>query len=115
VPTVQLDRKITVQQYVIGRDAAFGGEQRTWADVCTVWAGFTEFPGTEQVITNTRVAARKASFRVRWRGDLVPSQASTFRVKYGARTFLVDGPATEIGRREWLDLNATEFSDVLPS
>jgi head-tail adaptor len=112
MPTVQLDRKITVQQYVIGRDPTFGSEQRSWVDVCTVWAGFSEWPGTEQVVTNARVASRKASFRVRWRADLVPAQASTFRVHYGTRTFMVDGPGTEIGRREWLDLNATEYSDV---
>jgi len=112
MPTVQLDRKITVQQYTLNRDADFGSEQRVWIDICTVWAAFAEFPGIEQVSTHARVASRKASFRVRWRASLVPEQASTFRVHYGTRTFMVDGPATEVGRREWLDLNATEYSDV---
>ena len=103
----QLDRRVTLQQPVITRDADFGAELRTWADVATVWARISEDTASEAVQAEERVLTRLISVRMRYRADI----STTWRLIYGARLFRIDG-SLEVGRRRFMDISCVEYSDV---
>ena len=103
----QLDRRVTLQQPVITRDADFGAEIKTWANVAIVWACISEDTASEAVQADERVLTRLISVRVRYRADI----STTWRLVYGTRTFRIDG-SLEVGRRRFLDLACVEYSDV---
>ena len=66
----QLDRRVTLQQPVITRDADFGAEIKTWANVAIVWACISEDTASEAVQADERVLTRLISVRVRYRADM---------------------------------------------
>lgn len=106
MPAADLDRRVTLQQPVTVRDAAYGGEQTSWQTVATVWARVTERMASEATAEGLqRVMTRQITVRIRHRADV----ASTWRLQYGNRVLHITG-VVEQGRREWLDLHCEERS-----
>jgi SPP1 family predicted phage head-tail adaptor len=108
----ELDRRITIERKVVGRDADFGSEVISWSTLAEVWAKVEDVPemsrgGAEAVRADQRVATTRTNVRVRYRSDVT----SDMRVRLAdrGRTLQIVG-ITEAGSREWTDLLCEEFS-----
>lgn len=108
LPAGDLDRRITLEQATVVRDAAFNAETiaEPWPVLATVWANVTEGPRTEDASGNLRLASRRAIFRIRWRSDV----AATMRIGYAGQKFRILGDPTEVGRKVALDIEAEAYS-----
>lgn len=73
-----LRHRITIQRPVAGQDAA-GQPSTTWTDVCTVWADVRYLNGLEAIRADARTGVRRASVRIRYRGDIT----TAMRVVHG--------------------------------
>lgn len=103
----ELDRTIIFQRPIA--DTSFdGGGSGTWEDVAAVRASVLDvLPSrAEAIVQVVDIASRPARIRTRYRSDITPDM----RILFGARVMqIVSGPA-EIGRREGLELMATDYS-----
>lgn len=94
----KLDRRVTIQERTVARDAA-GGETVTWVDRATVWAAKVDVTGRELLMASQMVETAQARFRIRYRSDV----EQTDRVVYDGVAYDIQHKA-EIGRREGLEL-----------
>lgn len=103
-----LDRRVTIEALSVVRDADTGAEQRSWADVATVWAHVRESSTSNAGLSGDAVAAyaRPTKVRIRWR-DL---SRETHRLSIGDRVLRIIGTA-QIGRRVWLEMACEEWSN----
>lgn len=72
----KLDRLITIQELVTGRDAA-GGVTKTWVDFAAdIWGGVMYLSGIETIKADAPVAVRKCSWEIRY----LPGVVETMRI-----------------------------------
>lgn len=79
----KLNRRITIQQRALTRDAV-GGKVETWADVRNVSAELVMQKGSESVIANSDRATRDTQFRIRHFTGL---NEQDFRILYQLRFY----------------------------
>ena len=99
----QLDRRCSVLAPVDTRDAS-GGPVVAYAIERTIWCRRDDAGGRE---TRTSDALRGESdcvFTVRWFAGL----NSTKRIECEGRTYTITAPPSEIGRRQWWEIMASE-------
>ena len=102
----ELDRRVTLEQAAITRDPSFGGEQPVWSTLATVWAKVVEGPRAEDASAQLRLAARRATFTVRYRSDIT----AKMRIGYAGQKFRIVGDPAELGRKVGLVIEAEAFS-----
>lgn len=68
----QLNRRVSVQQKVVTRDA-FGGEAITWQTVADVWAAQMPVRGREYVALRAAGAEITTRFVIRYRSGITPA------------------------------------------
>lgn len=100
----ELDRRIAIQQRSVTRDA-YGGEVVTWVTFATVWARRRDLAGRELVMAQEQQAPRTVEYAIRYRAGVSPAM----RVVEGSRTSVING-VLEVGRREWMALQCTDYS-----
>lgn len=101
-----LDRRISIQQKSVAREATYGGETITWVALATVWAQVLESATDGEFEQGGTLAyARPTRVRIRYRSDVDP----TMRLAIGSRILQITGTA-EIGRREYLELACKEWA-----
>ncbi len=101
----RLDRRITLQYALKGRDAA-GGVEFTWVDAAEVWADWTPQTGREIQQAGQKLALNVGNLRIRFRTDI----DATWRVVLGDAVFELLAPPVEVGRRIYLDLAVRSLS-----
>jgi SPP1 family predicted phage head-tail adaptor len=102
-----LDRRITFQREVPSTDFDGAGSS-SWETVATVSANVQDvLPSRgERMAEVVNIASRPARVRIRYRSDIT----ADMRILYDARVMqIVSGPA-ELGRREGIELLATDYS-----
>ena len=99
-----LTERITLQAATLAADAA-GQEIQTWANVGTVWANVRYLTGREYIAASADTAATSASFRVRYRTDVLPG----WRISYAGRTWNISEVLPDATRRQFVDLPATSL------
>ena len=98
------DRRITLQQPVLTRDAA-GGVVTSWATVGTVWARRLGAKGREFYAANREIGEVLEVFHIR-HSTTVAAIVPTWRVLFEGNVFAV-GAAVEVGRRELIAITCT--------
>ena len=96
----QLDRRVTIEQRSVARDAA-GGETVTWSTRAEVWGSRRDITGRDRIRADQKVVEASASFLIRWRSDI----ASTDRLVCDGVTYDIQHMA-EMGMREGLEILA---------
>ena len=102
---INLDRRVSIEQQQIARNASYGSEVVTWALLATVWALVMEKAAAETVGLNERVLSRQITVRIRYRSDVT----AKMRVNHGGRLLNIMG-TVEVGRKDYLDLACEEYS-----
>lgn len=97
----QLDRRITIQQRVLGNPPVTGAgeENSTWQEVATVWAARRDVRGEEFLAQFGRQAEVTCTFKLRYRAGITPQM----RVVDGGETYEIQHIA-RLGRKEALEL-----------
>ena len=87
-----MDRRVTVEELTVTRDAGTGAEQRTWDAVDTVWAEVLESSTSAAEFVGDGVAtyARPTKVRMRWRSDIT---RETHRLLVAGRILRIIGTA----------------------
>lgn len=111
-PAGELDRQITLRARQVARDAAYGTEVVTWADVATgVWARVrervAESSGDEVVSQGLRVAQPKITVTMRW---LAGVETTMQLVLDDGRAMQITSMAT-MGRRELITLACEQWRE----
>jgi SPP1 family predicted phage head-tail adaptor len=97
-PTPHLDRYVTLQYSVSGRDAA-GGVALTWYDLVSTWAAKSPQGGGRLYAAEMKHYEASIVYRIRHRSAVRPGM----RLIHGDDVFeIVHAP--EVGRREFMDL-----------
>jgi len=98
-----MDRRITIQRYVVIGDDGFGNEITEWIDLATVWAEVKQESGREFFAYGGINSDRKVVFRLRWIDGGV---TVLDRVSYGDRDHNIH-EVRELGRQVGLELHTT--------
>ena len=98
-----LDRPIVIERAVDGGTTDYGEPIIAWEQRAAVRAKVVEQSGREFLSAAQIVSTRRATFTIRWRTDLLP----TDRIQWDGATWNIVG-RREIGRREALELMAEE-------
>lgn len=98
----QLDRVIDLQRMETIENPETGEWLETYTTYATERAKLTETGGREFFAATTTIAEQKATFLIRWRGDVLV----TDRVSYGGKAYNVNA-TREVGRRVGLELQCT--------
>ncbi|MBK5958577.1 hypothetical protein CCR97_10200 [Rhodoplanes elegans] len=98
----QLDRVIDLQRMEVIEDPVTGEWQEVFTTYATERAKLAETGGREFFAANTTIAEQKATFLIRWRGDVLV----TDRVSYGGKAYNINS-TREVGRRVGLELQCT--------
>jgi len=108
VPIGVLDKRITIQQASITRDA-IGGPVVTWMDVATVWAHVHPLAGRERINAQSVYAEVTHLIIVRWQSEFSDPQAmAKMRIVYAGRRFAI-GSAVDIDMaHQFLAISAQE-------
>lgn len=101
----ELDRRITLYQPTTVRTAT-GATTTTYAEAATVWARVRASTASEQIRNGLTSAAAPHAIRIRYRTDV----DETWRIGFEGRTLEI-GSVIEFGRREALDIVATELRE----
>lgn len=102
-----LDRRITIQQRSVAREAVYGGETVTWTTLATVWAQLWESATDGEFIEGGTLAyARPTRLRIRYRSDVDP----TMRVSLPTGRLLQITGTAELGRRQYTELACKEWA-----
>jgi SPP1 family predicted phage head-tail adaptor len=96
-----LNRRVTIQRRIGGKDAA-GQPIDSWADVATVWANVSGSTGMSTIKAggDVDVALKRYSIRIRFRDGLDEGM----RVVQGATVFEIQEVRMDYAGREWTDL-----------
>lgn len=97
-----LDRRITIEAYVITGTDPFNTPTGAWQPVGVVWAQVLQQSGSEFIRAETIEDERKVVFKIRWMAGITVQH----RVAYEGREHNIH-EVREIGRREGLELHAT--------
>lgn len=96
----KLRHRITLQSPAVTRDE-FGAEVQTWADERTVWAQVEPLSGREYL--EARATTQEITHRIRTRYQPDKALHPTWRVKWGARVFLIESVQNRMERgEEWI-------------
>lgn len=101
----QLDRRIEIQSFTDTRTAT-GAAERTWTAVARCFAGVS-YPLTgnrEDVEGDQPVATTRVTFTIRYRDGLNESM----RILYSNKYYNLLPPFAEVGRKQYLQINAQE-------
>lgn len=102
-----LDRRISIQQKSVVREATWGSETNTWVALATVWAQVLESATDGEFVQDGTLAfARPTRVRLRYRSDVDP----TMRLLLPTGRLLQITGTAEIGRREYLELACKEWA-----
>lgn len=101
----ELDRRITIERAVVTTDP-FGGEQRAWAPLHTVWAQALPISDGERWRAGEVAAQVTHRFRIRWGAGVEP----TDRIRYDGKVYEIVG-VKEIGRRVGQEITAAARAD----
>ena len=96
----KLDRVVRLEHSTQSRDAARAAVP-TWTQYAEVWAQVTQVRGAEVVKNGILTAEQAATFLIRFRDDVRPSD----RIVYNGKPWNVRY-VREFGRREGLELTA---------
>jgi SPP1 family predicted phage head-tail adaptor len=97
-----LDRRITIEAYVITGHDPFNTPIGAWQPIGAVWAQVLQETGSEFIRAETIESDRKVVFRIRWQAGL----SVEHRVIYDDREHNIH-QVKELGRREGIELHAT--------
>lgn len=110
----EMDRRITIEQKVVTRDADYGTEVITWLLLATVWANVQDvLPSKSDDVKNgLALATNRTRIRFRYRSDVNSSMRILVHGASGAadRVMQIVGGPAEIGRRERTEVVCEEFS-----
>jgi len=93
-----LDRRITIQQKAVGRNAV-GEEVITWLPYAEVWAQKMPLRGQERYEAQQLNAEVSDKWRIRYTSGVVPKM----RITYESQNYDIQS-VLEIGRREGMEL-----------
>lgn len=99
----QLDQRITLQQPTGARDG-FGQETITWQAVAIVWASAQPLRGREYFAAAAVQREATVRFTIRHRADVL----STWRILWASKVYQIDSPPVMKGRKQWLEILASE-------
>ena len=101
---VQLDRRITIEQRAIAKNATTGAPTTTWSLLATVWAERRPvMPSrSEAVAQGLEQARNQVRYRIRYRAGV----DSTMRIRDAGEILEIVGGPAELGRREYLEFMA---------
>jgi len=102
----QLDRRITVLSPTTTRDAA-GGVVLTYGTYGTAWCNRMDKGSREFGFAGTTVDETTVIFRTRWSSSLA-AITGDYRISHEGREFAVTAPTREVGRRQFLLIEAKE-------
>jgi len=105
----KLDRRITIQRATIARDE-YNNEVETWADLCTVWAGYVPVSDGEKFRAGERASEIGARFTIRYSSqvaDVTPKDQLVFQGRVYAITRV-----KELERRVGLEITVVGRDDV---
>lgn len=89
-------------------DNGRGSALADFADQFTVWAGLTPIRGGETIIAQRLAGTQPFFITVRWSADTDKIRAD-WRAKIGTtRLFNITSAVDRDGRKQWVDLTATE-------
>lgn len=97
----RLNRRITIQQKSVSRDA-YGGESITWTDVATVWAAVLPIRGREYVAIRAAGAELTTRFVIRHRDGVTPAM----RVSHGGGYYNIEEVIDSEDGHRFLELMA---------
>lgn len=103
-----LDRRITFEVRKETQGGAYNRKSVAWSKYASVWAEVRDIlpSRAESVDNNVSMQRRPCRIRLYWRADIT----SEMRIDYGGRKLrIVSGPV-ELGRREYLEILAEEYS-----
>jgi SPP1 family predicted phage head-tail adaptor len=108
-----MDRRIRIERAQRGARTASGQPTKTWILQAAVWAEVTRDRGQEAFRSNAFGANAEIRFRIRYPANLdpLPSPSEDCRLVFEGKAFDIVG-ATELGRREGLELWATTRAEV---
>lgn len=95
-----LNRRVTLERPVEGRDPDTGAIARTWQAVEVVWASVRMQTGAEALRASEVVSSAKASIRLRFREDV----DATWRVVYAGTKFNILAVQPDLVGRQYVDL-----------
>lgn len=106
-----LDRPVTIERPVLGRDAATGAQTVTWETFAAgVWASKENFTNTgageEYLRDGVQVHGEISRVRIRW----LPDVDTTMRLDMGGGRLLRIIGRAELGRGEGWELTCREWS-----
>lgn len=103
-----LDRTIRFERQAEAADDSFSAGQDAWVTVVTVRAQVQDVMPSraERAGEAVKIANRPARVRIRWRSDIT----ADMRIVYGSRIMQLLGPPAELGRRQWLEMMAEDYS-----
>lgn len=104
----KLDRRVTIQRATITRDD-YNNEVETWADLCTVWAGYAPVSDGEKFRAGERASEIGARFTIRYSSqvaDLTPKDQLVFE----GRTYAITR-VKELERRVGLEITVVGRDD----
>lgn len=96
----ELDRRITIERGVDTLDS-FGGVDRSWSAIATVWAKVTPISDGERWRAQEVAAEVTTRFLIRWGAGVLP----TDRIRYAGAVYEISG-VKEVGRREGQEITA---------
>ena len=99
----QFDRKITIQQRTVTRDAE-GGEVEAWSDFLSTWAGTSDYSrkkGNEYFASGKETGLMITQFTIRWHAGITLQM----RILHDSLIYDISG-ITEITRRKGLVIDA---------
>lgn len=97
----RLDKRVTLQRPGGSRDA-LGERATTWTDVATVYARIRPLSAREAEVAGQRDSLESHVVEIRY-SSTVSAIDATWRIKYGARVFTIDGVMNpEEGKEKFL-------------
>ena len=96
----KLDRIITIESPVVAQDATFGGADKVWCVVASVWAELLPPKKATEIVAGAVEGLHvELAFRIRYRADVTEE----CRVLYQGRYYTI-WSLSEIGRRRSLEI-----------
>lgn len=100
----RLNRRIDILKYEVTRDE-YGGEQREWVKVKSLWASIQPVSGTEYFKAQQVEAQNITTIIIRYRTDI----SVLNRVRYLDKTYEIIGISDNFTNHKMLTLNCKEI------
>lgn len=105
----QLDRRITIRRATTTTNPGTGLPEETWADLATVAASWRRASARETLAAAEISAAVTDVFRTRF-SPITATITPLDRISYAGREYNIES-ATEVGRREGMEIRGNARSD----